>query len=146
MLQIDALIVEGLLDAARVSRRPFAHAAQVALILKVPQFQFIDRLWIFQLCHRDGRAQCSLCVEIPQVQSSGLVDDVLVNMRRQVQWCALRAEEPGSAVFGLRGDRRQPPQPGRKSARDARRSTWTEGASFGDAAGTSVWGCRAAAE
>ena len=49
---------------SRVPRHPCAHTAQQSYlfwILKVPQFQFIDRLWMFHLCHRDGRAQCKPC-------------------------------------------------------------------------------------
>ena len=38
-------------------------------------------------------------VEIPQVQSSGLVDDVPVNMQRQVQWCLRFSYRRSAGIF-----------------------------------------------
>ena len=54
-------------DSAFASRGTGQSKSYVNLI--VPQNQFIDRLLIFQLCHRDGYAQCNVqkFVEIPRV-------------------------------------------------------------------------------
>ena len=58
--------------------------------VKVPQLRFIDRLWIFQLCHGDGRAQGVLRRKSSIFHTCSpvfWVDDVLVNMQRQVPRC-----------------------------------------------------------
>ena len=61
----------------------FQQSIQMTVV--VPRLQYIDRVWTFQLCHRDRCAQCILCrrVEIPR-RSSWMLVAVLI-VARQVR-------------------------------------------------------------